>query len=168
MAARDILKNFAAFVDGRGYAGEVTEYNPPDLALLTEDFRGGGMDGPLAIEMGMEALETSFSMSKYDDDVLRLWGVTQGGNVPFIVRGAIESFDGTVAAIAHTMRGRIIRLARGSWTPGQLAPLQVTMRLHYYKEERGEVAINEIDIINMVRIVGGVDQLKAQRNALGI
>jgi len=168
MAARDILKNFAAYVDGRGYAGDVTAYSPPDLALQIEDLRAGGMDGPLAIEMGMEALETSFSMSKYDDNVLRLWGVSAGGNVAFVVRGAVESYDGTVTAVAHTMRGRVTRLARGEWTPGQLAPLQVTMRLSYYKEERDEVVINEIDITNMVRIVGGVDQLKAQRNALGL
>ena len=168
MAARDILKNFAAFVDGRGFAGEVTEYNPPDLSLQVEDLRAGGMDGPLAIEMGMEALETSFSMSKYDEDVLRLWGVSQGGNVPFVIRGAVESYDGTVSAVSHTMRGRVTRLARGAWTPGSLAPLQVTMRLNYYKEERDDVVLTEIDITNMVRIVGGVDQLKAQRAAMGI
>ena len=168
MAARDILKNFVAYIDGRGYAGEVTEYNPPDLALQTEDLRAGGMDGPLAIEMGIEALETSFSLSKYDDSVLGLWGVGAGSNVAFVVRGAIESYDGMVSAVAHTMRGRITRLARGAWTPGQLAPLQVTMRLSYYKEERDDVTIHEIDIINMVRIVSGVDQLKAQRNALGL
>ena len=33
MAARDIRKNFNAFVDGRGYAGQADEFNAPKLAL---------------------------------------------------------------------------------------------------------------------------------------
>lgn len=56
MAARDILKNFNLFVDGRGYAGNVSEYTPPNLAVQTEDHRAGGMDAPIALDMGMEGL----------------------------------------------------------------------------------------------------------------
>ncbi|AMW35750.1 hypothetical protein HEQ62_10815 [Haematospirillum jordaniae] len=41
MAARDVLKNINLFVDGRGYAGQLSEYSPPSLALVTEDFRAG-------------------------------------------------------------------------------------------------------------------------------
>ena len=50
----DILKNMSLFVDGRGYAGNVDELNLPKLALKTEEFRGGGMDAPIEIDMGME------------------------------------------------------------------------------------------------------------------
>lgn len=168
MAARDILKNFAAFVDGRGYAGEVTEYNPPEIALATEDFRAGGMDGSIQLDMGLNVLTTSFNMSKYDFDVLALWGVAEGSDVAFTIRGALESYDGTVKAIVHTMRGKITTFARGTWTPGQMAPLTVTMALHYYKETLGGSVTHEIDIINMVRIVNGTDRLAQQRAAMGL
>ncbi len=30
MAARDVRKNFNLFVDGKGYAGQVEEFTPPD------------------------------------------------------------------------------------------------------------------------------------------
>lgn len=168
MAARDLLKNFAAFVDGRGYAGEVSEYNPPDLTLMVEDFRAGGMDAPLAVDMGMEGLEASLVFTKYDADVLQLFGVAEGTSVPLTVRGALESYDGTVKQVVHQMRGRITSLARGTWTPGSLAPLTVTMRLAYYREEVAGVVLNEIDIPNMVRVIAGVDRLAAQRAAMGI
>lgn len=168
MAARDVLKNINLFVDGRGYAGQIDEYNAPDLALASEDYRAGGMDVPVAIEMGMEALETSFSLIAYDADVLALFGIGEGRDVPFVARGALESYDGTVKAAVHTMRGKIMRLARGTWSAGQKPALQVTMRLDYYREEHNGIVINEIDVINMVRIVGGVDRLAAQRAALGI
>ena len=54
MAARDIRKNFSAFVDGRGYAGHVDEFNAPKLTLQTEEFRAGGMDVPIDVTRPVE------------------------------------------------------------------------------------------------------------------
>lgn len=168
MAARDVLKNFAAWVDGKGYAGQVEEYNPPDLSLQVEDFRAGGMNAPIALDMGQEALETSIGLASYDADILALWGVAPGRSIPLTVRGAVESYDGTVGAVVHSMRGKITTMARGAWQAGQKPSLTITMRLDYYREERDGAVITEIDVINMVRIVGGVDQLAAQRAAMGL
>lgn len=168
MAARDVFKNLNLFVDGKGYAGQVDEYSPPDLAIQVEDYRGGGMDAPVALDMGQEGLETSFALIAYDADVLALWGVAEGQTVPFTARAALESYDGTVKPVEHVMRGRITTIARGSWTPGQKSALTITMRLDYYKETHNGVVTHEIDVVNMIRIVGGVDRLAAQRAALGI
>jgi P2 family phage contractile tail tube protein len=168
MAARDVLKNFTLSVDGRGYAGQVTEYNAPDLTLATEDFRAGGMDAPMAVEMGMEALTCSFSLVAYDADVLALWGVAPGSVVPLTVRGALESYDGAVKPVVHAMRGKIISIARGAWGGGALPSLTVTMALDYYAETVNGVPISLIDVEGMIRVVGGVDRLGAVRAALGI
>lgn len=168
MAARDVLKNFSLFVDGRGYAGQVTEYNPPELAIATEDHRAGGMDAPVALDMGMEGLESSFVLAQYSADVLALFGLVKGSAAQLTARGALESYDGAVKPALHQMRGRIVRVARGTWTPGSPAPLTFTLRLDYYREEIDRVTIHEIDVVNMIRIVNGTDQLAAQRAALGI
>jgi P2 family phage contractile tail tube protein len=168
MAARDVLKNFNLFVDGRGYAGQVQDYTPPDLTAMTEDFRAGGMDGPIAIPLGIEALTASFSLLAYDADTIAQWGVSVGGVVPLTIRGALESYDGSVKPVVHLMRGRITSLSRGTWTPGAIAPLTVTMRPDFYSETIDGVVISVIDLENMIRIIGGVDQLASQRAALGI
>lgn len=168
MAARDVLKNLNLFVDGRGYAGQLTEYNAPDLTLAIEDFRGGGMDGSVPLDMGMEALTASFTLIRYSMDVLSLWGVAESEKVPFMVRGALVSYDETVTPLVHQMRGRIVSLERGGWAPGQQNTLTCNLALDYYKETHGGVVISEIDVVNMVRIVGGVDHLAAQRAALGV
>lgn len=168
MAARDVLKNLNLFVDGRGYAGQIDEYNPPDLAIQVEDYRGGGMDAPVALDMGQEALETSFALIAYDADILALWGVAEGQSVPFVARGALESYDGTVKPVVHTMRGKITTIARGTWAPGQKPALTITMRLDYYKEDHNGVTLHEIDVVNMIRTVNGVDRLAQQRAALGL
>lgn len=168
MAARDVIKNQTLFVDGRGYAGQLTEVNPPKLNLMLEEYRGGGMDAAVDITMGMEKLVADFSLISYDRDVLALFGVAEGNSVPFTVREVLESFDGTTTAVIHNMRGKIIGLDSGTHTPGQPAPLKVDVSLTYYKQTHGGVVVHEIDVPNMVRIINGVDSLAGQRRALGI
>ena len=168
MAARDVRKNFNLFVDGRGYAGQADEFNPPKLTLQTEEFRAGGMDLPIDVTMGMEKLVCDFSLKAYDRNVLALFGVVQGASVPLVVREALESFDGTVTPVVHTMRGKITELDPGTSKPGELPLLKVTMSLTYYKMQHGGSVVHEVDAENMIRIINGVDVLAAIRGALGI
>lgn len=168
MAARDIRKNFNLFVDGRGYAGQADEFNAPKLTLQTEEFRAGGMDVPIDVTMGMEKLTCDFSLKSYDRNVLALFGIVEGSNVPLVVREALESYDGAVTPVVHTMRGKITEIDPGTSKPGELPPLKVTMTLSYYKMQHGDNVVHEIDAENMVRIIGGTDILSGIRNALGI
>lgn len=168
MAARNIRKNLNLFVDGRGYAGQIEEFNAPKLNLITEEFRGGGMNGAVEITMGMEKLETDFSLISYDADVLSLFGVTEGATVPFVAREALESLDGTVTAVVHTMRGKIKGIDAGTSKAGERPSLKITMALNYYKLEHGGKAVQEIDVENMVQNINGSDALAGIRGALGI
>lgn len=168
MAARDIRKNFNLFVDGRGYAGQVDEFNAPKLTLQTEEFRAGGMDAPIDVTMGMEKLTCDYSLKAYDKNVLALFGIVEGSNVPVTVREALESYDGTTTAVVHTMRGKITEIDPGTSKPGELPMLKITMSLTYYKMQHGNDVIHEVDVENMVRIINGTDILSGIRNALGI
>ncbi|MBF9235594.1 phage major tail tube protein [Microvirga alba] len=168
MAARNVRKNLNLFVDGRGYAGQIDEFNPPKLALVTEEFRAGGMDAPIELTMGMEKLETDFSLISYDKDVLALFGVAEGAVVPFVAREALESFDGTVTAVVHTMRGKIRELDPGTSKAGDKPTLKVAMALTYYKLQHGDATVIEVDVENMVRSINGTDALAGIRRALGL
>lgn len=168
MAARDVIKNYNLFVDGRGYAGQIEDFTPPVLATKDEEFRGGGMDAPLMLRMGMEALRTSFNLLSFDPNVLALFGVTQGALVPFVARAALESFDGTVTAVVHTMRGRINKIDNGTMKSGDKAPMNVELQLSYYKLQHGTRVLHEIDVENMICVIDGRDVLAAQRAAIGL
>jgi P2 family phage contractile tail tube protein len=168
MAASDVLKNFNLFVDGKGQAGKVEEVNPPKLTLKTEEFRAGGMDAPIEITMGMEKLESDFSMVSFDREVLSLFGVREGAVVPFVLRGALESMDGTITPIVHTMRGKIKEIDQGTTKAGDKPTLKVSLALTYYKLQHGDTTVHEVDVENMVRVVNGVDALASTRSALGI
>lgn len=168
MAARDILKNINLFADGRGYAGQLQDITPPPLTLMTEEFRAGGMDAPLDLTMGMEKMVVGFNLRAYDRDVLSLFGIREGSNVPLTVRAALESFDGTVKAVTMNMRVKITSIDPGTWTPGELGSLNVMSTASYFKQTHDGVVIHEIDVENMVRIINGVDALADIRAALGI
>lgn len=168
MAARDVSKNINLFVDGRGYAGQLQEFTPPVLSKATEEFRGGGMVGPVKLNMGLEAMDASFSLIAYDRNVLSLFGVVEGQQINCTAREALESFDGQVKAVAHVMRGHITKLDSGTKKPGEAAPLQAELSLSYYRLEHDGVVVQEIDLLNMIHVMNGVDILADQRAALGL
>lgn len=168
MAARDVRKNFVISVDGLGYAGEADEYNAPELTALTEEFRGGGMDAPIDVIMGMEKLVADWSLISYDRKCLALFGLVQNAVVPVTVRELLESSDGTTTGVVHNLRGKIVKVTPGTSKPGTLQPLKFDISLTYYKLTHGGVVVHEIDVENMVRVVNGVDQLAAQRAILGM
>lgn len=168
MAALNVRKNINLFVDGRGYAGQVEEFNAPKLALKTEEFRAGGMNSPVELTMGMEKLEADFSLISYDADVLSMFGVTEGATVPFVAREALESFDGTVTPVVHTMRGKIKEIDPGTSKSGEKSSLKITMALTYYKLQHGDKTVQEIDVENMIQMINGTDALSGIRGALGI
>lgn len=168
MAAEDILKYLNLTVDGRGYAGKIEEYNAPDLTLTTEDFRAGGMDAPIDIEMGMEKLTCSFVLTSYDADVLALWGVKKGGGVQFTARGSLESLDGSNKAVIHNMTGTVLSVARGTWGSGNKPSLTITLTLTFYRETHDGRVLHEIDVPNMIRVVDGTDQLAEHRANIGL
>lgn len=167
-AARDVRKSFNLYFNGKGYAGQVEDFTPPKLTLVTEDFRGGGMDAALEITMGMEKLECSFTLKGYDKNVLASFGLAEGASVPLVAREALESYDGTVTTVIHTMRGKVKELDAGTSKPGEAPPLKGTVALDYYKLQHGETTVHEIDVPNMVRVVNGVDALAAIRKAIGL
>ncbi|WP_429885382.1 phage major tail tube protein [Geoalkalibacter halelectricus] len=167
MALPSILKNFNLFVDGRGYAGKVDEVELPKLTIKTEEYRAGGMDAPVDIDMGMGKLECSFTLSEYDPALFAMWGLVPGNWVNITLRGAMDK-DGTVTPVIVNLTGRWKEIDMGNWKAGEVAKLKVQVSGRYYGLVIGGAPVVLIDIENMVRIVGGVDQLKATRAAMGV
>ena len=166
--ANKLLKNFAVTIDGKGFAGNAKELQLPTLALTTEDFRAGGMDAPIAIEMGQEKMEASVTLTSFDILALAQWGIGEGYTVPLVARGALESLDGTVEQVVVSMRGKVVSFEPSAWSVGAEATLKFTLNLTYYRYEQAGQIIHEIDAVNMVRTIGSVDRLAEQRAALGI
>ena len=165
---QDVLKNLNLFVDGRGYAGQVEEIELPKLTLKTEEFRAGGMDAPIEVEMGMEKLECTFTLNGYNKDVLSLFGLAPGNHKPLTIKGSLLSEDGAERPIQINLRGMLREVDMGSWKPGDKGTLKVMMALSYYKLTHSGQVMIEIDPTNLVRIIDGQDQLQQTRAHLGL
>jgi P2 family phage contractile tail tube protein len=165
-AASNILKNFNLYIDGRGYSGNVDEVQLPNLGIVGEDYRAGGMDAPIELDMGMEKLESTFTLSKFDADVDRLFSTP--GFIALTFRGAVESLDGTVRPVIVKMKGKIHGIETGAATPGAKVGKTYRVPLVAFSYTLDGVAIHDIDVLNMKRVIGGVDRLAEQRRAIGL
>ena len=162
------LKNCNMTIDGRGYAGRLKTVTPPKLTMKTEEFRGGGMDAPIEIDMGMEKLELSATLGSVDPELLKSWGLTQGASPSITIRGALESEFGAAARVEIRCSGKIAEVDHGDWKPGDPAELKFRQSVTRYEYRHNGELLHKIDVQNMIRIVNGVDQLAEQRAALGV
>jgi len=163
------LKNFTLFNDGRAYLGEVPEVTLPKLTRKTEDYRAGGMNGPIKEDLGMEGLEMQWTAAGYLRDLFGQWGARKHDGVLLRFAGALQDAGtGNVGALEVVVRGRHTEIDPGTSKAGDLTELKITSALSYYKLSIDGVVAVEIDLVNMVEIVNGYDLMADVRAAMGI
>jgi P2 family phage contractile tail tube protein len=67
-----------------------------------------------------------------------------------------------------TLRGALKEVDMGDWKSGDKAEIKHSVAVTYYKLEVDGRLVYEIDALGMKRVINGVDQLTAQRIALGL
>ncbi|MBV0900071.1 MAG: phage major tail tube protein [Wolbachia endosymbiont of Fragariocoptes setiger] len=162
-----ILRSFNVFVDGRGYAGKIDEITLPKLTIKTEEYRAGGMDIPISIDMGMEKLEADFTFAEYDSELFRLFGLIDGSSVSLTLRGGMQG-SSNIEAVIINLRGIFKEFDFSSWKPAEKATLKCSVAAHYYKLTISGQELIEIDAENMIRKINGIDQLALLQTVLGI
>ncbi len=162
------LKNFNLFVNGLGYAGRVADLSLPKLTVKYDHFRGGGMDAPIPMDMGMDALTCGFTLAEYDQNVLTLFGLLDGSTVNLTLRGALDDGSGTAVPVIVNLEGKWQDMDFGSWQAGSISQLKVSVIATYYKLTLNSKDLIEIDVLNMVRKINGADQLTSLRNAINL
>ena len=162
-----ILKNFNVYVDGRGYAGRVDEITLPKLTIKTDEYQGAGMSAPVEIDLGMEKLEMDMTFSEYDQELFKLFGLTNGSEFALTIRGALQG-SGDTSPVVINVRGYFKEMDFDSWKPAEKASLKCSVACNYYKLTIDGAELIEVDPVNMIRNVNGVDQLSELRQALQI
>ena len=163
------LVNFATFADGVNYMGEMPEVTLPKLTRKLEEYRAGGMEGPIDLDFGQEKMEAELKGAGWVKGLTSKWGAGTHDAVLLRFAGAIRTDDTeAVMAAEVVMRGRLAERDSGTNKAGELTEQTYKYTLSYYKEViDGEVVI-EIDLVNLVCIIDGEDRNSAIRAALGI
>jgi P2 family phage contractile tail tube protein len=162
-----IIKNFNLKVDGIGFAGICEEVKLPDLKIKTDEHRAGGMDSPMAMDMGMDRIEMGFTMVEHSEKIFSQFGL-QNQQAVALTFYAAQVDDVNVIPYVIDARGMYTEQRMGSVKNGSMAKLEATVSLRYYKLTLGGNIIHEIDVDNMIRSIYGSDQMQQIREAIGL
>lgn len=163
------LKNFATFIDGENYMGDMPEVTLPTLTRKVEEYRAGGMNGPIDLDMGQDKMEAELKAAGYMKGLMKQWGAGKVDAVLLRFAGALQADDSEgVQAVEVVMRGRLTERDPGSAKAGDMVEQTYKYSLSYYKEVLDGETILEIDFVNLVENVHGEDRMAGVRTALGI
>ena len=161
MALPRKLKHLNLFNDGNNYQGIVESLTLPKFGRKFEKYRGGGMPGSADVDLGLDdgALDTEFSIGGTELLLFKQMGKATVDGIQLRFTGSIQRDDtGEVQAVELVVRGRHKEVDSGEWkTTNSYAKLTINGEMLY-----------EVDVINMIEIVDGVDLMEEHRNALGL
>ena len=171
MALPRKLKNMNLFNDGNSYLAVAKSVTLPALGRKMESYRGGGMNGPVKADLGFsdDGIQLEWKTGGLDLISLRQFGMVKASGVLLRFTGAFQQDDTEeMSSVEVVVRGRHETIEMGDAQPGEDTEHAMTTTCSYYKLiVDGEVII-EIDLLNFVEMVDGVDMLEGQRKALGI
>jgi P2 family phage contractile tail tube protein len=172
MALPRTLKLMNLFIDGTSFLGVVQSMTLPKLTRKLEKYRGGGMNGSASIDLGLddEALAAEFSVAGFPDDVIwTLYGAATASAVPLRFSGSYQRDDtGEIAPVEVVLRGRQKEVDTGEAKQGEVAASKIPMDCTYYKLTYNGKEVIEIDTVNLVEKVNGVDRLEQHRRNIGL
>lgn len=165
------LKNMNLFNDGQSYLGVVTAVTVPKLARKMEAFRAGGMLGSAKADFGIDddAMKMEWVIGGYVKQILKQYGAVGVDGVQLRFAAAYQRDDTQeVDAVEIVVRGRHSEIDRGESKVGDDTEIKVATECVYYKETHNGEVLYEIDLLNMIHMVAGVDVTESLRRAIGL
>lgn len=164
-----VLKNFNVFVDGDSYAGTAKTIELPEIVKKTEDYRGAGMIGDIALDMGFEKLEATITFTGVDRRHFAQLAKCSVNDLPIRFIGAYERQD-TCQHVTREiyMRGSLTSLPLGEMELGSLNEQELGYHVTYIKINDDGENFLEIDLVNGVCVIAGIDKTAEINGLLGL
>ena len=144
--------------------GQIAEdgYKPPDLELLIRDIENGGV-APAFVWQRLENLELELVSTRFTG----AWAALLTKEI--ILRASADlRTAGASRGYFHESKG-IVMAVPETWQQNGDALTTVRMRLTEHKRQHGNATPNiEIDILNEVIKINGVDIMQESREARGV
>jgi len=160
-----LLKNFNIYLDGDSYAGRCDSVTLPNITAVVESHRAGGMNGSVEVELGLELMTMSLVISDFDPKLVSLFNQAE---LPITLRGSVQAQHKQAEPVVINIRGLHKGLEFGDWSGGSKTTQTLQISLNYFRYRQKDVEYAEIDLLNMVQKIGGVDQLASDRANIGL
>ena len=170
MILPETLKGFNLFVEGSGYGGRVLKFTPPKLTRKTEEFRPGGFDAAVEIDVGQEKMTIEeIILAEPSVDILRQYGRLNLDGLSIRLKGSYQAENSDLEKpLEIVMRGKWTEIDFGSFEPEKPGEMKLKGSISYFKWTYNNSTLIEIDAFNAVNIVDGQDRLAQRRANLGI
>ena len=169
MALPRKLKNMNLFDEGESFHGQVDEVVLPKLTRKMEEFRAGGMNGSVEIDLGQELMTTEVTCGGIMEAVLKQFGAQKVDAVGLRFAGSYQREDtGLEEQVEVVMRGRWKEIDMGSAKTGDDTKHKHMASLSYYRLTVAGQELIEIDVLGMVERINGVDLMAERRKNIGL
>lgn len=163
------LKNFNVFNNAKSFMGLVPELTLPKLSRKMEEYRAGGMTGPISVDFGNEALTLEWTTGGLVVEALKQYGATTHNAVQLRFSGAYQDDDtGDVSAVDVVVRGRHKEIDMGTAKTADDTNHKYSTAASYYKLMVDNQDVIELDFLNGIEKIGGVSMNDNIRKAIGL
>lgn len=162
--------NANVYLDGDSFLGRCEEVTAPDVKVKMADHKGLGMYGTLELPAGVDKIEAKFKWASIYPEVAAK--VADPFKVVAVqVRGSIAVYnaqgrESEKPCVAH-FRGVFKNLALGSYKQHDNVETSSDMTVYYAKWTVDGVDVIEVDVLENILKVNGVDALADYRANIG-
>lgn len=164
-----ILTDFAVYVADDSYVGQIPSFQPPDIQIMTESFRGGGMDGEVEIPFGIEKIDFEFDLHTWDANIWSYLGYGPGSmNTPIRMVGSMIS-PSMIGANAPEIpveiycRALVKAVKIGKIEAGKKVEMTVSVNCNAFRHTIDGEIVTEVDLFRKKLTINGVDRTASAR-----
>jgi uncharacterized protein len=159
------------YINGTSTHGQASEVSLPEIQFSKSEYKALGLIGSLKFFNGVDALEATIKWNYPDNDV-QVACANPRKAIELMVRSNKTVYtNGDVTdeqPVVVYLRGTSNNHGLGAFKAKEDTDLSTKFDISYIKEEVNGRAIVELDIINNIFRIDGVDQLAAYKQNLGI
>ena len=164
------VNNFAVYEDATEFYG-MAEVTLPEISQIAEEVKGAGIAGAFngAFVGHVEAMTLTLNFRSVTPDAIKL---AEPRNHQIDLRASQQQWDNTAGVFKQVAVKHVLVVTPTKFAPGKLAPAASAeasgeYSVTYFATFIGGVNKMEIDVINFIYFVYGVDYLADVRKALG-
>jgi len=164
------LTNANVYMDGNNLLGRAEEINLPMIKHKMTEHKALGMIGSAEFFSGIDKLECKIKWNSLYPDVLKK-AANPFKTIQIQARASLETYNSQgktqeVPAVAY-LSGTFKEFPLGNIKAGDNAEYETTMAINYAKLIVAGEELFEIDILENIYKVGGIDIMQDYRNNIG-
>lgn len=165
------VTNANVYLNGTSCQGQASEVEVPNIPFKTVDHSGLGMIGTTELFSGIDKIEMTVKWNSFYPDVMKVLS-DPTKPIKFQIRGSMEVWENggrqqEQPVVIHAI-GNTKQIPGGTFKGQEKVELSGSFILTYVKLVINGSDIYEIDVLNNICKVKGVDILKSYRANLGL